>query len=388
MSELQIGLLGLGVLVVTGVLIFNKLQEGRARRAAEKQFGKQHDDVLLGAREAGAGGTSNTSNTSGTSSAGGANGAAERALGHDDFAVPAPAERMEPRWDDAAADAFPGETVSPVHDVNQVLAAISAPALLDARIDFIAELSVEEPMLGSHVKLEAEKLPQHKNIDCDGYNEAARAWEALNRDAVYERVRVGIQLSDRGGPLKSDELEAYQSGVAAMAQQIGAAITWPGEQSPLTRAAELDAFCAGVDVLIGVNVVSATPFAETKLRGLAEANGFTREDDGVFRRREPVEEGGGEVLSLKGVAVAGVLKAASLALDVPRVARETAPFALMTHCAKRLAKGLDAKLVDDNGKALDDAGLAAIQASLATLYARMDAAGMPAGGVLARRVFS
>ena len=376
MSELQIGLLGLGVLMVTGVLIFNKLQEGRARRAAEKQFGKKHDDVLLGGRESGAGATS----SAGVS--------AERAPGNDDFAVPAPAERVEPRWDAAAADAFPGETAPPAREVNDVLAVISAPALLDARIDFIAELNVEDPALGSHVKLEAEKLPQHKNIDCDGYNEAARAWEALNRDAVYERVRVGIQLSDRGGPLKSDELEAYQSGVAAMAQQIGAAITWPGEQSPLTRAAELDAFCAGVDVLIGVNVVSATPFAETKLRGLAEANGFTREDDGVFRRRDPVEEGGGEVLSLKGVAVGGALKGASLALDVPLVARETAPFALMTHCAKRLAKGLDAKLVDDNGKALDEAGLAAIQASLATLYARMDAAGMPAGGVLARRVFS
>ena len=40
MSELQIGLLGLGVIVVIGVLIFNKVQELRARRAAEKQFGR------------------------------------------------------------------------------------------------------------------------------------------------------------------------------------------------------------------------------------------------------------------------------------------------------------------------------------------------------------
>ena len=73
---------------------------------------------------------------------------------------------------------------------------------------------------------------------------------------------------------------------------------------------------------------------------------------------------------------------------MPRVAREAAPFALLTHCAKRLAKGLDGKLVDDNGRPLDDAGLAAIQTSLAAIYARMDAAGIPAGGALARRVFS
>ena len=374
MSELQIGLLGLGVIVVIGVLIFNKVQELRARRAAEKQFGRKHDDVLLGARDAsGAAGLASPA-AAGTS---------------DGF----PGERVEPRWHEAAQ--APDMTESPVvtagAEADGAAGAVDhvlAPQSLDARIDFIAELVVEDPVLGSHVKLEVEKLPLKKNIDCDGYNEAARGWEMLNRDAVYERVRIGIQLSDRGGPLKSDELAAFQTGVVTIAHQLGARVEWPGEQSPLTRAAELDAFCAGVDVLIGINVVVKANFAETKLRGLAEANGFVREDDGVFRRRDPVEQGAGEVLSMRGVEAEGALKAASLALDVPRVARETAPFALLTHCAKRLAKGLDGKLVDDNGRVLDDAGLAAIQTSLAGIYARMDAAGMPAGGTLARRVFS
>ncbi len=382
MSELQIGLLGLGIVVVIGVLIFNKLQESRARRAAEKQFGRKHDDVLLEPQDKKEATPVKVKVV------------ASAAAPSDDFnafeaAPTAAAERVEPRWD-AAADVFPGEAmpVAPVDDgFPAVFTTLFAPAALDLRIDFIVEISVEEPLLGSHVKLEVEKLAQTKNIDGDGYNESARGWESLNRDAVYERVRVGIQLSDRGGPLKSEELEAFQSGVAAMAQHLDARITWPVEQNPLTRAAELDGFCAGVDVLIGVNVVAAAPFAETKLRGLAEANGFTREDDGVFRRRDPVEEGGGEVLSLKGVAVAGGLKAVSLALDVPCVARETAPFTLMTTCAKRLAKGLDGKLVDDNGKPLDEAALTAIQTSLATIYTRMDTAGMSAGGALARRVF-
>ena len=375
MSELQIGLLGLGVIVVIGVLIFNKVQERRARRAAEKQFDRKHDDVLLGAREA-----SDNAQTASLETP-----SATPPAPHDAF----PGERVEPRWHEAAQAMVMTESPEATASADDGAAgSVLAPQSLDARIDFIAELVVEDPVLGSHVKLEVEKLPLKKNIDCDGYNETARGWEMLNRDAVYERVRIGIQLSDRGGPLKSDELAVFQSGVAAMAQQLGAGVEWPGEQSPLTRATELDAFCAGVDVLIGINVVVKAHFAETKLRGLAEANGFVREADGVFHRRDPVDEGGGEVLSMKGVEVEGALKAVSLALDVPRVARETAPFALMTHCAKRLAKGLDGKLVDDNGRALDDAGLAAIQTSLAGIYARMDAAGMPAGGALARRVFS
>ena len=47
MSELQIGLLAIGALVVAGVLVYNRVQEGRARRAAERTFRSGHDDVLL-----------------------------------------------------------------------------------------------------------------------------------------------------------------------------------------------------------------------------------------------------------------------------------------------------------------------------------------------------
>ena len=50
MSELQLGLLGIGVLVVLGVLAYNKLQEARLKRQAEEVFGSKHDDVLLGGK--------------------------------------------------------------------------------------------------------------------------------------------------------------------------------------------------------------------------------------------------------------------------------------------------------------------------------------------------
>ena len=49
MSDLQLGLLVLGVLAVAGVLAFNKIQERRARRDGAKHFGATHRDVLLGA---------------------------------------------------------------------------------------------------------------------------------------------------------------------------------------------------------------------------------------------------------------------------------------------------------------------------------------------------
>ena len=47
MSDLQIGLLMLGVLVVAGVLAFNWYQERQFRRRAEQTFAGGHDDILF-----------------------------------------------------------------------------------------------------------------------------------------------------------------------------------------------------------------------------------------------------------------------------------------------------------------------------------------------------
>ena len=377
MSELQIGLLVLGALAVAGVLVFNKVQEMRARRDGTRHFGSNHDDVLLGSSADGRAGVRDGMHA-GTAVSDAAAGVAVHASVEALAAVFAKAEtdaqrraqRIEPVWSDDPA---------PAADANAKTGVV-AP-ILDPRIDFIAELGFADPVPGSQLMLEVEKLPRGRNTDADGFNQSAQAWEMLNREAVYEKARAGIQISDRNGPLRADELEAFQKNAAALAAALGAQVAWPDEQSPLTRAAELDAFCAGVDVQIGINVVAAAPFADTKLRGLAEANGFTREDDGVFRRRD---DEGGTLLTLKQASP----EALSLALDVPRVPRDAAALGLMAQCAKRFAAGIDGKLVDDNGKPLNDAAISAIQSSLATIYGRMDAAGMPAGGVLARRVFS
>lgn len=55
----------------------------------------------------------------------------------------------------------------------------------------------------------------------------------------------------------------------------------------LDQAAEIDRFCAAVDLEIGVNLISrGTPFSGTKIRALAEAAGMVLDDDGAFTRRD------------------------------------------------------------------------------------------------------
>src|SRR2546425_12914749 len=47
MSELQVGLLGVGAVVVAAVFLYNKWQERRYRREAEAGFASQREDVLM-----------------------------------------------------------------------------------------------------------------------------------------------------------------------------------------------------------------------------------------------------------------------------------------------------------------------------------------------------
>ena len=380
MSELQIGLLALGALVVVCVLAFNKIQEFRARRQSERQFGAGHEDVLLQS-----------------------GGARPEAAPEPAEAAVSPRGWVEPTWkdpaeteagmvdrvdrddrDDRADRAYRADGKPPAPEPQMRPAytgSVQSEPVLDERIDFIAELQFVEPLLGSHLVLEIEKFAGARIIGCDGFNASASAWEGLDRDSVYEMARIGIQLSDRGGPLRHEELEQFQKWISEAAAGLGAMVEWTGMQSPLTRAAELDTFCAEVDVQISVNLVAAAPLPETKLRGLAEAHGFKREVDGVYRRRS---EDGLELLSLRQSAPTAL----SFIYDVPRVSREAAAFGMMMHCARTIGKGLDARIVDDNGKPLDEAMQARIQSGLAGIHARMDAADMPAGSALAQRIFA
>ena len=56
MSELQISLIAIGMVVIMAVLLFNWMQQRRYRRSAEQAFGQKPEDVLL--RSGMSGGTS------------------------------------------------------------------------------------------------------------------------------------------------------------------------------------------------------------------------------------------------------------------------------------------------------------------------------------------
>jgi len=348
MSELQLGLLGIGILVVVGVFAYNKLQEFRLKRQSQEAFGSRHEDVLLGGK------------------------AAARA-------ADATRERIEP-------------TLSQASD-----AAPAAGGALDASIDFIATLETQHAVAGEAIStaiVDSAERPG-KAVGWEGYNSQSAHWEPLDAAGEYQMLRAGLQLADRKGAASEQDLSDFSAMVQALASAIGASCSLGETASALQRAQKLDALCADVDVQIGLNLVArGGAFAGTKIRAFAEAHGFALERDGRFCRRD---EAGLELYSLcnteaPAFSSEGMKTLASrgltLLFDVARAPDGIASFDRFVEFARALAETLSAAIADDNRRPLDDAALGKIREQLQALYASMEQQGIPAGSPLALRLFS
>lgn len=414
MTDLQMGLIGFGGVAVLGVLAYNKWQERKHRKLAEDLLGARQTDVLLD--EPG-------STKSGGSSKDGAVHADHERV--EPLLRLAPEERQEPeasaavqqaavdtsesrdRSSEAAAGTPPdaGEgaaSASPTAAESDRAEVRDSPAplcVLSPKIDYIAAIQVVEPVAGYHIR-EAQRATLSrlsKAVHWIGHNEDSHAWEPILDDSEreYRHIRVGVQLVDRKGPVADRELSIFKVAAQEMATELMGLSELPVREQALQTAAQLDEFCAGVDIQIGVNVISqGQVFAGTKLRALAEATGMVIDRAGRFARCDDngnvlyvlvnQEVDGFSPDSMKTLSTHGV----TFLLDVPRVANGDRVLTQMFEQARRFAEALNGALVDDNRHPLSEAALEPIRQQVVQFQAAMAAHELPAGSPLAQRLFS
>ncbi|MGV0976456.1 MAG: cell division protein ZipA C-terminal FtsZ-binding domain-containing protein, partial [Azonexus sp.] len=361
MTELQLGLIGLGAMAVVGVFAYNKWQEYRHRKLAEAVLKPRHDDVLM-------------DDAPTTDAPAVRNEPALRAAAP--VAVP---ERREPVLADGPSPEASGEPESvepafrssPVADDDDdipELPAGSVPgSLLDPRLEFIVAMELVDPVPAAQIIHSQHEALQRvsKPVHWVAFNERNREWERIlpNSEAPVRRLRVGLQLVDRMGPVSDADLANFTGAMHALADELLAVADMPASRL-LDQAAEIDRFCAAVDLEIGVNLVSrGTPFSGTKIRALAEAAGMVLGDDGSFTRRDDFgrtqftlqnfETTRFSADSIRNVTTHGL----TFVLDVPRVDHGERVFQQMVELAKRFAETLQGTLVDDNRQPLNDVQL-------------------------------
>ena len=370
MSDLQIGLGMLGVVVVASVFAFNWWQERQFRRRAEDSFVSRHDDILL-----------------------------DQAAPVTQAPPPArPArvaeeeQRIEPRMEPQLETASSEPVMPPPQ-----------PAALDSTlpqpdVDYIVEMRAGEfVVVEDLVKLQQQLAGLGRRIAFSGFDYQSKTWGALTLDAArYTAVRAAIQLVDRSGPVTLEQLQMFGEAMRETAHNMSAIADLPDFAPALQQAALLDEFCADVDVVVGINVIARTGqnFHGTKIRALAEAAGFHLRPDGVFHI---TDEHGGTVFSLdnqesepflidkiRGLITPGI----TFLLDVPRVGNGLKAFDRMVAISRTMSDSLDGMLADDNRVVLNDTGLDKIRNQLRSIYAVMEQRGIQPGSPLALRLFS
>ncbi|MBZ0105511.1 MAG: cell division protein FtsZ [Sulfuricella denitrificans] len=414
MNELQLSLLAIGVGVIVAVLAFNRWQERKYRRQAEKRFSAQHDDILLDDEPS--------------------NERVEPVLDEEQ-----PSIRIEPMLDavtdvmeeegpqeetlpdgitPAMEDSVDAETHTRAAEPSfQIDSEPTLPEVApispripehkreaglepDAQTEYIAILSASDPISAHALILVLQQLKSMgKPLRWMGQRHHRTEWEEIARaEPATEFIKLAacLQLANRNGPASSDELNAFCEMAQAVAANLYAVIDCPDKQLALATAADLDQFCADVDVLIGFNIISkdGTPFVGTKLRGLAESAGMKLMPDGSFHY---LNDQGEQLFSLANLESASftadsmkhlTTHGITFLFDVPKAAGGVQAFNQMLLAARQFVGPLSALMVDDNRRELTDAGIDKIRQQLVAIYDKMEQRGIAPGSARSKRLFA
>ncbi len=372
-QSLFVALVVAGVALIIGVLLYNLIQERRARRRLDLSFGRPA--AAAGER-------------------------AEPTLRRD--AAPAEASHS------AAIEEESEPPLEPLPDVIPEEPALPPPLPLgavrgareggapDPDIECVVLLNPGSPVPSAALS-RARAAPLGKPARWVGRRGASLPWQAVDGAAgPWQQVAACLLLADRSGAASRADISNFLGVVATVAAELAAEFAPPDAGEEAERAEELDRLCADLDVQIGLTILKSElgQIAGTRLRGVAEAAGFRLASGGQF---EYLQEETGAVLcslqnytrepftveSLRALSTPGVV----MIIDVPRVADPVRAFDQMRLTAKRLAHTLEGVLVDDNRRPLDDAALSAIRAQVQATATALREANIDPGGSRALRLF-
>lgn len=411
MSELQISLIAIGFVVVLGVIFFNWMQQRRYRRGAEEAFARKHEDVLLKAK---------------TDISAPEDERVEPQLGKEILrelqgepgAESEPMEIMEPDLNVTAATAEPdgsaasagtatsagitsaSSTASTGMAASSEQVPVSHGGIGDA-VDYIANIRAKTFIADAELaQVLQRKFDFSKPVRWLGQRSIDASWEEITIETIgkggYINLKGCLQLADRAGPVSEVSLSEFHDMVQNFATRVNAVAECPNVRQAYAQALSLDQFCAEVDVMIGINIISRdnSVFTGAKIQVLAEASGFKLGTNGAFSYRD---ENNSVLFSLNNHESSPFLPDSmrmatthgiTFLLDVPRVANGERIFGEMMHLAGIFSDTLGGIMVDDNHIPLSDSGIGKIKLQLSAIQSMMLARRIPAGSEIALRLFA
>jgi FtsZ-interacting cell division protein ZipA len=358
MSEFQLSLLTIGLIVVAGVYLYGFWQQWHYRRSQGESF-KSHPPE-----------------------------SSRQAV---PFKAQAVNTQLEDQGDPLLGPA--GESGSSVAD--------EICGLLNDATDYVVTILLKTPL--SPEVLEAlwqRRFDFGKSVQACGLNTGSGLWERMIPDSeqTYRAFRLSLQLVDRTGSVSEMRLAGFRDLLSDIAKQlqVEVEVRLPSVEQAVQRAQELDRFCADVDQMIGINLLTSgeRKLFGTEVASAAERQGMSLQSDGTFHF---ADEFGATLFNLSASDGTSFqhhtlnqvrVDSLTLLLDIPRVSEPVRCFDKMVALAQELAKALRTTMADDQRVALSDGALAQIRAQVAATEDLMLVGHITPGSAQALRLFS
>ena len=428
MSDLQISLIIVGILIIGCVVFYNWIQRRRYERNTEEAFKNKYDDVLLETEEvkeveefepirsrveptivkSDSKLEQQTLNT--ITEMGEPDSKPEQQTLNTTTEMGEPDSKPEQQTlntttEMAEPDSQPEQknlnvATEPARPAKPAKPAKPEKVYSSGVVDYVVSMQLKAPVTVLNLtEILKKKVDFGKPVRLLGQKEMGSHWEEITiksrSDIDYTSLRACLQLVDRSGPVSEVDLSKFCDMVRNFSDSINADADTPDIGKAYSQAVLLDQFCAEVDVMIGINVISKDggAFTGTKIRSLAEASGFKLEGGGVFNFREENEDTTFTLQNyeptpfmpdnMRTLTTNGV----TFLFDVPRIKNGERVFDQMTRLSEVFATTLGGIMVDDNRVPLNESGLERIKHKVSAIQAVMKLRGFPTGDEIALRLF-
>ena len=262
----------------------------------------------------------------------------------------------------------------------------------DPSCEVVIELSFAHPVSGEQLLSAIQPLRSagRKPLRVFAQDAEGHCSRRIRHDAQYVSVQVAVLLANRSGALTDIEWSQVWNKLQSIAEHLEATVEGPDLQTVLDMASRLDDTCAALDTQVGLTLLLNSMRPVGEITAVAKAIGFVPEmgrfvwlgDHGLpcfTLSRADAESFDAGMASVDRLA---------MLLDVPCCPADERAFSRMVEVATELARRLGAELVDDSGRPMQPGSEAMIDERLQALFGQLESAGLRAGSVRARRVFS
>jgi FtsZ-interacting cell division protein ZipA len=417
MSDLQIALIVLGIIIIVAVIIYNGRQEKKLRTKISNDFIVPKKDVLVDDAYVDT--------------------EALQAQTFNDTAKAEVAEELKPTVGNEAVSIVESPESIETAEVNEKVAEIAAevttketvqgevsmvekpaaesdvaspldmtdtaslPKEVHAEVDLIALITATKPMSAQALLSMKQEILKDLGAltmlhGADLGNNWHRIDDTSDQNQSFKKVVCSLQLADRRGPVSKAVINKFQFAMEAIGVEFEAYVDWQEAGDAAQRAIDLDAFCMKVDQLVSLHLIQGkTPIHGTKFKGLAEANDMQL-NNGKFYCFD--DKGKGPVLftlinadeqpfTAESLRL-NIVRGATFQIEVPKLVNCEQTFNRVVLIAQQMANSIGAQMVDDNQRPLGTTQIEKIRQQLKVIHTAMVEREITPGSNISQRLFS